>query len=129
MEQIRLFEDTIVGISTAMGKGAISIVRLSGIDAIEIVNKTFKGKNLSKAKSHTIHYGNIIDNKEIIDEVASWYDSATQTYKVPDDFNDVITSGNYYESVGLTKSSKYYYSRCSTTIFSIKKIFYLYLLQ
>ena len=60
---------TIVSISTAIGKGAISIVRLSGDEAISIVNKCFKGKNLTKALSHTINYGYIIDeNKEIIDE-------------------------------------------------------------
>ena len=40
--------DTIVAISTAMGVGAISIVRLSGNDAINIVNNCFKGKDLTK---------------------------------------------------------------------------------
>ena len=84
MEQIRLFEDTIVGISTAMGKGAISIVRLSGIDAIEIVNKTFKGKNLSKAKSHTIHYGHIYNKEELIDEVLVSVFKAPKTYTAED---------------------------------------------
>ena len=62
-------EDTIVAISTAIGVGAISIIRLSGKDAIEIVNKSFKGKDLTKAQSHTINYGYIINNDEVIDEV------------------------------------------------------------
>lgn len=61
--------DTIVAISTAVGVGAISIIRLSGPDAIKIVNQIFKGKNLEKVPTHTIHYGNIIDGEEIIDEV------------------------------------------------------------
>jgi len=61
-------EDTIAAISTALGVGAISIIRISGDKSLEIINKIFS-KDLSKAKSHTIHYGNIIDNKEIIDEV------------------------------------------------------------
>ncbi len=61
-------EDTIAAISTALGVGAISIVRVSGPDAINIVNKLFD-KDLSKVKSHTIHYGHIIDNGAIIDEV------------------------------------------------------------
>ncbi len=62
-------EDTIVAISTAVASGAISIVRLSGDEAIEIVNKCFKGKDLTKAQSHTINYGYITDDGELIDEV------------------------------------------------------------
>lgn len=64
-------EDTIVAISTALGVGAISIVRLSGKDAISIANNCFQGKNLTKVSSHTINYGYIIDplTKEKIDEV------------------------------------------------------------
>ena len=61
-------EDTIAAISTALGVGAISIIRISGDKSLEIINKIFS-KDLSKAKSHTIHYGNIIENNEIIDEV------------------------------------------------------------
>ena len=61
--------DTIVSISTALGVGAISIIRLSGPESIEIANKIFKGKDLTKQLSHTIHYGYIIDNDNIIDEV------------------------------------------------------------
>ena len=52
-------EDTIVAISTALGIGAISIIRVSGTDSINIVNKLFKGKDLTKVPSHTIHYGKI----------------------------------------------------------------------
>lgn len=62
-------QDTIAAISTAFGKGAISIVRISGQEAIEIANKIFTGKNLKKVKSHTVHYGHIVDNTQIIDEV------------------------------------------------------------
>ena len=61
-------DDTIAAISTALGIGAISIIRVSGKDAINIVNKVFD-KDISKAKSHTIHYGHIVDNNKIIDEV------------------------------------------------------------
>lgn len=61
--------DTIVAISTTIGVGAISIVRLSGKDAISIVNKCFKGKNLEDVATHTINYGHIYDEKELIDEV------------------------------------------------------------
>lgn len=60
--------DTIVAISTTTGVGAISIIRLSGPESLEIVSKVFT-KDISKALSHTIHYGHIKDKEEIIDEV------------------------------------------------------------
>lgn len=60
--------DTIVAISTTTGVGAISIIRLSGPESLEIVSKVFT-KDLSKVPSHTIHYGHIKDKEEIIDEV------------------------------------------------------------
>ena len=77
-------EDTIVAISTTTGVGAISIVRLSGKDAISIVNKSFKGKNLTKQKSHTISYGYIINNKEVIDEVLVSIMKAPKSYTKED---------------------------------------------
>ena len=61
--------DTIVAISTTMGVGAISIIRLSGKEAISIVNECFKGKNLEEVPTHTINYGHIYDGEELIDEV------------------------------------------------------------
>ena len=62
-------EDTICAISTSKGVGAISIIRVSGNEAIEIVSKIFKGKDLKKVESHTINYGHIEYKDEIIDEV------------------------------------------------------------
>ena len=62
-------EETIAAISTALGVGAISIIRVSGNESLEIVNKIFKGKDLTKVDTHTIHYGHIIDNDKVIDEV------------------------------------------------------------
>ena len=62
-------DDTIAAISTALGVGAISIIRVSGKDSINIVNKIFKGKDLTKVDTHTIHYGHIHDHNKIIDEV------------------------------------------------------------
>lgn len=61
--------DTIVAISTKLGVGAISIIRVSGDNAISLVNKIFRGKDLTKVESHTINYGFIHDSKEDIDEV------------------------------------------------------------
>lgn len=56
--------DTIAAISTPMGEGAIAIVRLSGEEAVSIADQIYEGKSqkrLSDAKSHTIHYGYIVD--------------------------------------------------------------------
>jgi len=61
-------EDTIAAISSALGVGAISIIRLSGDKSIEIANKIFD-RDIMDAKTHTIHYGHIKENDEIIDEV------------------------------------------------------------
>ncbi len=61
--------DTICAISTALGIGAISIIRVSGNDAIKIVNSIFSGKDLENSPTHTIHYGYIMDKNEKIDEV------------------------------------------------------------
>ncbi len=61
--------EDICAVATPFGTGAISIIRCSGPNTIEKVNKIFKGKDLTKVKSHTINYGYIIDNDEIIDEV------------------------------------------------------------
>ena len=76
-------DDTIAAISTALGIGAISIIRVSGKDSINIANKIFN-KDLTKAKSHTIHYGYIIDNKKIIDEVLVSVMLAPKTFTTED---------------------------------------------
>ena len=60
--------DTIVAISTALGVGAISIIRLSGDEALPIVSR-LTGKDLTKAEGYTIHYGTIKENDEPVDEV------------------------------------------------------------
>lgn len=73
-------EDTIVAIGTALGESAINIIKLSGKDAINIVNKNFKGKDLTKVETHTINYGHIIENKEIIDEVLVTVFKAPKTF-------------------------------------------------
>ena len=62
-------KDTIAAISTSLGVGAISIIRVSGDNSIEIVNSITKNKNLTDALTHTIHYDFIVDKDKIIDEV------------------------------------------------------------
>lgn len=62
-------EDTIVALATPAGSGAIAVIRLSGPLAIEITNGVFRGKDLSRQASHTIHFGTIRDGEVILDEV------------------------------------------------------------
>ena len=76
--------DTIAVISTTLGVGAISIVRVTGKEAIEIVNKIFKGKDLTWVDSHTINYGHIVNNDEIIDEVLVSVMRAPKTFTKED---------------------------------------------
>ncbi len=76
--------DTICAISTSLGVGAISIIRVSGEDAIKKVAGLFSGKDLTKVESHTIHYGHIINNNEVIDEVLVSVFKAPKTYTKED---------------------------------------------
>ena len=76
--------DTIAAISTAMGVGAISIIRVSGKDSIKIVNEIFTGKDLNEVPTHTIHYGHIVDEKIPIDEVLITVMKSPKTYTKED---------------------------------------------
>lgn len=62
-------EDSIVALATANGVGAISIIRLSGKECIELSNNIFRGVDLNNQKSHTVHFGTIRAGEKIIDEV------------------------------------------------------------
>lgn len=65
-------QDTIVALATPSGAGAISVIRVSGANAIQVAGGVFnsvKNKDLSKQKTHTLHLGHIIDGAKIIDEV------------------------------------------------------------
>src|SRR5699024_1032766 len=86
MEVYIMEGDTIAAISTPVGEGAISIVRLSGPQALEITNKIFSGKNLYEVPSHTLHYGKIVDPQydEIVDEVIVSVMRAPKTFTVED---------------------------------------------
>ena len=90
--------DTICAISTALGVGAISVIRVSGEDAISKVAKLFDGKNLLDAPSHTIHYGHIVSNKEVIDEVLVTVLKAPKTYTKED-----IVEINSHGGISTTK--------------------------
>ena len=91
-----MYNDTIVAISTALGKSAISIVRLSGPEALDIANKVFKGPDLTKVQSHTIHYGKIVDQAEVIDEVL------VSVFRAPRTFTRKISEINCHGGMFVT---------------------------
>lgn len=62
-------EETIIALASAPGVGAISVIRLSGEQAIHITNNCFKGKDLTIQKSHSAHFGYIVDGSRELDEV------------------------------------------------------------
>ncbi|MCX2741472.1 tRNA uridine-5-carboxymethylaminomethyl(34) synthesis GTPase MnmE [Pontibacter anaerobius] len=72
--------DTIVAVATAPGTGAIAVIRLSGPEAIAITNSVFKGKDLTKQASHTIHFGTIRDEGKVLDEVLASLFVAPHSY-------------------------------------------------
>ncbi|MBD1391637.1 tRNA uridine-5-carboxymethylaminomethyl(34) synthesis GTPase MnmE [Mucilaginibacter glaciei] len=73
-------EETIVALATPNGTGAIGVIRLSGPDAIIIANDVFKGKDLTKQASHTLHYGSITDGDFVLDEVVASLFVAPRSY-------------------------------------------------
>lgn len=84
--------DTIAAISTPLGEGAISIVRLSGTDALKIAQSVFKGRNLTAVASHTINYGHIYEDKRLVDEVMVSVMRAPKTF-TREDIVEINTHG------------------------------------
>ncbi len=79
-----LFQDTIVALATPAGVGAIGVIRLSGPNAIPLVNSVFKPRDLSKQASHTLHYGRIEDAGRVYDEVVVSLYIAPKSYTKED---------------------------------------------
>lgn len=80
-----LNNDTIAALATPHGAGAIAVIRLSGKDAIAITEKvlqtrTLKTKKLADKASHTAHFGLIVENEVIVDEVLVTIFKAPNTY-------------------------------------------------
>ncbi|MDX2247554.1 MAG: tRNA uridine-5-carboxymethylaminomethyl(34) synthesis GTPase MnmE [Bacteroidia bacterium] len=73
------YHDTIVAISTPSGSGALGVIRLSGLEAIAIAEAVFS-RDLSKAKGHTLHYGNIVKEATVLDEAVAAVFRAPRSY-------------------------------------------------
>ena len=87
-------EDTIVALATPLGVGAISVIRLSGPESIKAVDTIFYGKTkIEKAASHTIHYGKIMSDEEVIDDVLVSVFRAPNSYTGEDSI-EISTHGS-----------------------------------
>lgn len=73
-------DETIIALASPYGVGAVGLIRLSGSNAIAIVDQVFKGKKLSEVTSHTVHYGHLMDGEVIVDEVMATVLKAPKTY-------------------------------------------------
>ncbi|MEJ7692197.1 tRNA uridine-5-carboxymethylaminomethyl(34) synthesis GTPase MnmE [Daejeonella sp.] len=87
--------DTIIALATPSGIGAIGMIRLSGPDAISLVNEVFNGKDLSIQKTHTIHFGTIRDGALILDEVLSSIFIGPKSY-TKENVVEISTHGSAY---------------------------------
>lgn len=90
--------DTIAAVATASGVGAIHVIRLSGPDAIAIAAKAFSGANLISSSSHKVHYGHILQNGEIVDEVLVSVFRAPKTFTAEDVVEISAHGGTYVSS-------------------------------
>ena len=87
--------DTIIALATPSGTGAIGVIRLSGPEALTLVKQVFKGKDLEKQASHTIHFGTIRDDEAILDEVLASIFIAPHSY-TKENVVEISTHGSAY---------------------------------
>ena len=100
--------DTIAAIATALSNSGIGIVRLSGSEAFNIVERIYSGKNkISEAKSHTIHYGFIVDGEETMDEVLLMVYRGPRSYTGEDIIEINCHGGAYVVKRVLETTVKY----------------------
>lgn len=110
MEAIMYISDTIAAISTAVSPSGIGIVRMTGEEAIQIADKVYKGKKdkkLFNQKSHTIHYGYIEDNGDVIDEVLVMLMKGPHTFTGEDTVEINCHGGTYVVKRVLETLLKY----------------------
>ncbi|MEB0279611.1 MULTISPECIES: tRNA uridine-5-carboxymethylaminomethyl(34) synthesis GTPase MnmE [unclassified Mucilaginibacter] len=88
-------EETIVALATPNGAGAIGVIRLSGPEAITIAQKVWKGKDLTKQASHTLHFGRIVDGGLELDEVVASLFVAPRSY-TREDVVEISCHGSNY---------------------------------
>lgn len=95
-------QDTIVAIASALGESSIAVIRVSGVQAVEIVDRVYQGAQaLTMAKSHTVHYGHILSaTADEIDEVLVTVMRSPRTYTT-EDVVEIGTHGGYQAAQGV----------------------------
>lgn len=87
--------ETIAAIATPPGEGAIGVIRLSGAEAITIADKIFSGKKLVAQPTHTLHFGKVVDGREVIDEVVVSLYKGPKSY-TGEDVVEISCHGSQY---------------------------------
>ena len=87
--------DTICALATPSGQGAIAVIRVSGPEALTIVSRVFKGKNLAKVPGNTIHFGTINAGDTVVDEVLVSVFKAPKSY-TGEDIAEISCHGSPY---------------------------------
>lgn len=112
--EVQIAEDTVSAVITALGEGAVGIIRISGAEALEIGNKLFRaasGKKLSAHDSHMLVYGYIHDlDGSIVDEVLAVYMAAPRSYTA-EDVVEIQCHGSVYALQKILSLSYYYGAR------------------
>lgn len=89
-------EGIIIALATPPGSGALAIIRLSGDECVSLVNKYFTGTDLTGKEGYTIHYGNIIDEKnEVLDEVLVSIFRSPRSF-TGEEMAEISCHGSYY---------------------------------
>lgn len=89
------WSDTIAALATPQGIGAIGVIRVSGKEAIAIVNRLFPSKDLEKQPSHTLHVGYLKDGDKVIDEVVASLFVAPKSY-TGENVIEISCHGSHY---------------------------------
>jgi tRNA modification GTPase len=95
LKHTHIHDGTIVALATPEGESAIAMIRLSGPRAIDIVHSIFEGKDLTKVKSQTIHFGKIISDGKWIDEILVSVFKNPHTY-TGEDLVEISCHGSRY---------------------------------
>lgn len=93
--QLSSWDDTIVALATPHGVGAIGVIRISGVKAIEIVSRHFHSKNLQEQQSHTLHVGLFREKDQVLDEVVVGLFKAPKSY-TGEDVVEISCHGSSY---------------------------------
>ena len=113
------WDDTIIALATPHGIGAIGVIRLSGSNAINIINDLFPSKDLSKQLSHTIHVGYLKDGDKVLDEAVVSLFKNPKSY-TGEDVIEISCHGSPYIQEQIINACDFYYVLTSIALWIFK---------